>query len=189
MIKSDVLRPVFSTEACKKPFFENGYYCFLLREKGKLARLKRVKIIGVPKDAILIKPDCADPLNDLLGEDDYMKKRCDYILICSHGKHNYITFFELKSYSSGRIEEKEVKAQFKGGKALIDYIESLIFNFLGLEDCFKDFKRRCILFYAPKMGKRGSNHSFLHPHKNEINPFFYDYANPQNPPLSELIQP
>lgn len=188
MKNSKHIRNLFGEEASQSPSSENGYYFFLLKENDPLAKLKEVKIIGVSADAVLVKPDYANPLNDLL-RNNVLRKRCDYILFTSYKNKDYVLLFELKSTKYPRINKQDVQYQLLGGKALIDYFDSLLFFFMKLDDSFSDFSQKSFLFHRPRIGKKGTKQEFPSPYifPGDIEPAFYTYA-PQNPSLHILLE-
>ena len=181
MIHSTNIRQLFSNKACSTPQQEYGYKFFVLEEKAPNSKLKKFKIIGVSDDALLIKTDYSKPLNKLLGNDD-IKKRCDYILFTSFNNYDYIVLVELKSE---RVSKSYVNNQLKGGGALTRYFEGLLSFFYNTNNCFEEYHFKRLLFYYEPIPKT-SPHWVLD--EDGITPLFYAYPNPQNPPLSELIQ-
>lgn len=89
-------------------------------------------------------------------------KRCDYVICTKIGGQKYLVFIEMKHKEHSGTE---IIKQFKGAECLVDYIESVLQRFYGVESLQK-YEKRFVLFYKvpihkrptiPKKGQRKNN--------------------------------
>lgn len=106
---------------------EDGLLVLTEDEAGREKRT--VKLSDVPADAQIIKVDNFDLQGRFIctaGNSD-VGKRCDYVII--DAQHSRILLIELKLGTKGDGERKQVVAQLKGGRVVIDYLVALIAHF------------------------------------------------------------
>ena len=97
-------------------------------------------IHSLPDDVLIVKCDKFPTTKEVFFKSENMEcKISDYVLV-SESKQ-VIMFFELKR-SNRSSSAKEIAAQLKGGKCVMDYCESIIDSFLGEREIFCGFRRK-----------------------------------------------
>lgn len=155
----------------------------ILKESGTDAKLKKVFVGGIPRDSVLIKLDGAKPLNALLAKDFGLRCRCDYVLLTERNGRKILVFCELKSE---RFSHPEVSAQFKGGKCLVRYFESLLQEFHGRRGVLPASEDwYYVLFYKDSTRKRTTKNQNVRGGRSEIK--FCKYPNPSLVDLRDIV--
>ena len=119
-----------------KALLVDAVLCPLTIEKGQNTCILQeyesdyqFKLRHLPKDALVIKCDKFPQLGDIFFKGDNMEcKRADYALISeSCGE---IMIFELKR-SRNSAGNKEIYAQLKGAKCIVEYCKSIVDSFFN----------------------------------------------------------
>lgn len=141
-----------------------------VKESGKQATLKELKIVGVGANAVALCFDKAGH-GTPFADGQKVRRACDAILFCRFGDEGYILCFELKS---GEPSPEEYAVQLLSGQCFVDYVVSIIKHFHNF-DCTK-WHRRFFVFHDKKnsiskdTGKpRYSNQSPLSPRIYSVN--------------------
>lgn len=90
---------------------------------------RTVKLKNVPRDAKIIKVDHFDLQGRFIhtGNNSLLGKRCDYLIV--DAQHSRILLIELKLGDKSAGDRKQVVAQLKGGRAIVDYLVALLTHF------------------------------------------------------------
>ena len=94
-------------------------------------------IRDLPSDTLVIKYDRFPSTKDVFFKSEHSEcKRADYILISESNK--VVMYIELK-HSNKSAASKDIVAQLKGAKCVVDYMQSIAMQFLGEPMIFADY--------------------------------------------------
>jgi hypothetical protein len=123
----------------------------ILEENDSSAKLKKVEIIDVPDNSILIKIDYGKPYENFRSENGH-RRRCDYLLIARLDNNNKrLLFIEMKSNS---FIPEEITQKFLASECLLDYIVSMLKRFHDKEFNLNGYKKRFVSFQNKRIDKR-----------------------------------
>ena len=163
---------------------ENGMHCAILKEHAADAKLKRVDIVGVSNDSLLIDLDKYDQPRSLFCGDHGERCRCDYVLATEFGGYPLLLFIEIKS---GKASDAEVLRQFRGGECTLDYCESALARFHGIQSYLHNCRRAYVVFYKPRLAKTTTRPTS--PAKPNTRPDqAFKCASPHKPHLNTLVR-
>ena len=145
----DVIKKLLDSSAVIMPNDDSGVLEMRLKETDPKAKLRLVRIRGVPKNSLLIKVDGAAPLNDLLSSERGIRQRCDYILLTEKKDVPVLVYCEMKSTS---VRPSEVTRQFKGGVCIVQYFDSLLSEFLETSNFFSGIKEVFFVAFSKVKG-------------------------------------
>ena len=184
MADHDILKKVINDELFVDIIMEHGRNIARLKECGTEAKLKLVKVCGLPDNSVLLNLDKSKEPKSLFKAGKGQRKRCDYVLFTELDGRKIMIFIELKS---GRTKRQDIIRQFKGAECIIDYCESVIKRFYNHIDLFVMYEKRFVIFHkAPSMAQRTTR---LTPaiYKNNKPESFLKIPNPVNLNLKELV--
>ena len=116
------IMPYQGKDACKL-LEDDGNYSFMIRD--------------LPSDTLVVKCDQFPSTKDVFFKSEHKEcKRADYVLVSESNK--VIMYFELK-HSNKSASSKDIIAQLKGAKCVVDYIQSIAMQFLGEPTIFADY--------------------------------------------------
>lgn len=151
-MNTDTIKKLLDSSSVIMPNDDSGVFEMRLKETDSNAKLKLVRIRGVPKNSLLIKVDGAAPLNDLLSAEDGIRQRCDYILLTERkNAAPVLVYCEMKST---RFSSSEVTRQFKGGICIVQYFDSLLKEFLGVCGYFSNIKEIYFVAFSKTRGRK-----------------------------------
>ena len=146
---TDKIRKLLDSSAVVMPNDDSGVFEMRLKETDPKAKLRLVRIRGVPKNSLLIKVDGAAPLNALLSAEKGIRQRCDYVLLTERKDSPVLIYCEMKSTS---VSSSEVARQFKGGICIVQYFDSLLREFLGTCNFFSGIKEVFFVAFSKAKG-------------------------------------
>ncbi len=124
----------------------------LLTEANNASRpgtLKEVRIVGVPINALVLKPEHATITVVKEREQSYhghnltkYRRKCDYIIITEFDGIGYIFYIEMKSTA----RSNEHIAQMWCARSLMEYLNFAIKNLDGLAPAFDEYQHRYVKF-------------------------------------------
>lgn len=120
-----------------------------LSEKGKDAKLKRLKVSGLSADAVVLRLDKTH-LDTIFKGGRGQCKRCDYVIFSEHNQQPYVVFVEMKSTS---LSEHHYVQQFKGAECLVDFMDSVMSRFYEENGLLAKRKKRFVVVYKLPIGK------------------------------------
>lgn len=145
----EIIKQLLDSAAVIQPNDDSGVWEIRLKETNPSAKLKLVQIRGVPKNSLLIKVDGASPLNALLSAEKGIRQRCDYVLLTERNNIPVLVYCEMKSASAS---PSEVSRQFKGGVCIVRYFDSLLREFLGINNYFSAIKEVFFVAFSQVKG-------------------------------------
>ncbi|MDR1689349.1 MAG: hypothetical protein LBS21_12155 [Clostridiales bacterium] len=98
-----------------------------------------IKISNPPNDTIVLKCDSFPDTSNFFRGKSGECKRADYIVFSE--SENAVLIMELK-YSKDSSSNKDIIAQLKGAKSILDYCKSIAASFLGNEDFLENYEHR-----------------------------------------------
>lgn len=125
-----------------------------LEETEDGAKLRCVKLSGLPRDACILK------LEGLVGrffkQGCRARKCCDYLVLAEIKGKLHLLYIELKSSYPKNDKMKGVRDQMKGAECAMEYCNAVLYRFFGKIDYLKTFEKRFFVLYALPTNKSGS---------------------------------
>ncbi len=162
---------------------EHGRKAVLLKETDVGAKLRKVKVLDLDPDTVVIELDKADQPATLFKEGKGQRKRCDFVLLTKVKGQKIALFVEMKSES---LNNGRIKKQFRGAECLMDYCDAVLNRFYDQENLLEGYIKRFVLFYKNSINKTRTRP--VKPTKNNDTPEnMFKYANPINPSINHLV--
>lgn len=140
---------------------------FTLEETGTDATLRKIQLIDIPNDAIIVKMDDVKFLKFLKPNKEFgYNKHCDYMLIAS----NKVVFFELKSKTEVNDSlNKECITKFSSDLCVTKYADS-IFDILLKEGTYFNGKEihYVLLYQLPSASKNPTRYLQYPPNSTPV---------------------
>lgn len=125
------------------------YYCELDEPQCSDEKLK---LVNLPNNAVVIKADMFPPPEAIFSGTKSECKRADYIIIVESPKKR-ILYMELKR-STKSAGNKEITAQLRGAKCLLEYCKTIIAEFWGVKDILTEYQERFFKYRSKTLDKR-----------------------------------
>ena len=124
---------------------KGGHHFAMLEEKDKKSKLKRINVVDVSSDAVLINLDLYKQPSTLFKGEKGECRRCDYVLVTKFKTKSIILFIEIKSL---KLSDDDVIEQFKGAECVMDYCSSTIYRFHDKRGFPDKFNKCYVCFYV-----------------------------------------
>ena len=103
----------------------------------------KVKIYGLPLDAIVIKVDNFKSPDTILTEKKGQRKRADYIIVANKNGKKSILYIEMKTTNDGN---KNIIKQLKGSVCFVGYCKGIAKEFWNEEKFLSEYHPRFVCF-------------------------------------------
>ncbi len=161
----------------------NGRGYVRLHETGADAKLKKVDILDVPKNSVLLHLEQYEQPKSLFEGKKGERKRCDYVLVTAIGNRPLMLFIELKSTT---FKSGDVVRQFKGAECIMDYCDAALTRFHDQDRVLAQCAKRFVVFYRPRAHKTRTRPTLL-PKDNDSPERALRYPAPRCPSLKALV--
>ena len=183
MSNLDILNQLLAEDLIETICTIKGRRAARLKETGHDAKLKKIDLMDIPENAILIKLDnTREPLTLFKGDKGECK-RCDYILFIEKNNDKKIIFIELKSFV---LSNSDILKKFKSSQCLIDYCDSVLKRFFNKENLLSSYRKSFILFYHRSVRKNKSRQP-ISINKINVDGDYIRYANPESISINILL--
>jgi hypothetical protein len=154
-----------------------------LKERGAEAKLKRVDIFDIPEGSLLLNLDQYEQPISLFRGEQGERQRCDYVLVTAMETVPLLVFIEIKS---SILKNSEIQRQFKGAECVLDYCDAALDRFHGQNGFLRQFKKRFVVFYRPRLAKQRTRPT-VPSKKNNAPELALKYPSPTCPSLKALV--
>ncbi|AQQ09476.1 hypothetical protein L21SP3_01281 [Sedimentisphaera cyanobacteriorum] len=151
MLQTDTLKSIFHRKFTLDLNVSQGKNTAVLRESGKEAKLKHVKLSNIPDNSLILKIDACKCPEYIFSSTKDHNIRCDYLLIYQNTEESPpdLVFIELKSK---KLKGSKYSSQFKSSVCLFEYINSILINFYEIKSLSKA-KKHFILLHKKRIAK------------------------------------